>query len=65
MLYTKYQGFMHSGYRLEYTLSCPYLRICKTHDPVPGAWAFCSHGHYLNNLRKRPLNDATYQISRN
>ena len=65
MLFTKYQGFRHSGYRLEDTLSCPYVRICKTCGAHPGAGAFCSYGHNLNKLRKDPLNDATYQLSRN
>ena len=64
MLYSNCEGFRHSGYRLEDILSYPYVSICEACDPRPGHFV-PMYGIDSNKLRKSPLNDVTYQISRN
>ena len=50
----------------EFCLKLTYRNLLKS-DHVPGdIWGsyFWSQGHYLNDLGRGPLGDATYQISR-
>ena len=50
MLHTIYQDFRTCGFRQEYGLYSPYVRICKILDPM--GWPFLPKEYYLNKIVK-------------